>query len=59
MVTHDNDLANRAPRTITLADGEIVNEKQLIGITPQNGNSQSRPPKNGKVDSAEKLVNHR
>jgi putative ABC transport system ATP-binding protein len=26
MVTHDNDLAQRAKRTIVLADGEIVNE---------------------------------
>jgi putative ABC transport system ATP-binding protein len=28
MVTHDNDLANEAERTIVLADGEIVNEYQ-------------------------------
>lgn len=26
MVTHDSDLAARAPRTLTLADGELVNE---------------------------------
>src|SRR5690606_11127057 len=26
MVTHDNDLASRATRTITIADGSIVNE---------------------------------
>lgn len=26
MVTHDSDLAARAPRTITLADGELLNE---------------------------------
>lgn len=26
MVTHDRDLAARAPRTLTLADGELVNE---------------------------------
>ena len=26
MVTHDNELANRVNRTITLADGEIVDE---------------------------------
>jgi putative ABC transport system ATP-binding protein len=28
MVTHDNDLANEAERTIVIADGEIVNEYQ-------------------------------
>jgi putative ABC transport system ATP-binding protein len=28
MVTHDDELANRAPRTLTLADGEIVDEKE-------------------------------
>lgn len=27
MVTHDNELANRVSRTITIADGEIVDEK--------------------------------
>lgn len=27
MVTHDNELANRAPRVLTLADGLIVDEK--------------------------------
>jgi putative ABC transport system ATP-binding protein len=27
MVTHDNDLAQRAKRTIVLADGEIVDER--------------------------------
>jgi putative ABC transport system ATP-binding protein len=27
MVTHDRDLAARAPRTLVLADGEIVNER--------------------------------
>jgi putative ABC transport system ATP-binding protein len=26
MVTHDDELANRVPRTLTLADGEIVDE---------------------------------
>jgi putative ABC transport system ATP-binding protein len=26
MVTHDNELANRVPRTLTLADGRIVDE---------------------------------
>jgi predicted ABC-type transport system involved in lysophospholipase L1 biosynthesis ATPase subunit len=26
MVTHDNDLARRAKRTIVLADGKIVDE---------------------------------
>jgi predicted ABC-type transport system involved in lysophospholipase L1 biosynthesis ATPase subunit len=26
MVTHDDDLAKRARRTIVIADGEIVNE---------------------------------
>ena len=26
MVTHDSELANRVNRTITLADGEIVDE---------------------------------
>ncbi len=26
MVTHDNDLAGRAPRTLTLAEGELLNE---------------------------------
>jgi putative ABC transport system ATP-binding protein len=28
MVTHDNDLAKRAHRTIVLADGKIVDERQ-------------------------------
>jgi predicted ABC-type transport system involved in lysophospholipase L1 biosynthesis ATPase subunit len=28
MVTHDNDLAKRAHRTVQLADGEIINEWQ-------------------------------
>jgi predicted ABC-type transport system involved in lysophospholipase L1 biosynthesis ATPase subunit len=27
MVTHDNELANRVTRTITIADGEIVDER--------------------------------
>ena len=31
MVTHDNDLAKRATRTITIADGEIVNEVRRNG----------------------------
>jgi putative ABC transport system ATP-binding protein len=43
MVTHDNELAGRAPRTITLADGEIVQEGLLYEVTPQNGKSNSRP----------------
>ena len=30
MVTHDLDLARRAPRTIALANGEIVDEKHLM-----------------------------
>ena len=28
MVTHDNELANRAPRSVTIADGLIVNDGQ-------------------------------
>jgi len=28
MVTHDNDLAKRAHRTIVLADGKIVDERK-------------------------------
>jgi putative ABC transport system ATP-binding protein len=36
MVTHDNDLARQATRTITLADGQIVNEVM--------NNSKNRPP---------------
>jgi putative ABC transport system ATP-binding protein len=28
MVTHDNDLARRAKRTIVLADGKIVDERK-------------------------------
>jgi predicted ABC-type transport system involved in lysophospholipase L1 biosynthesis ATPase subunit len=27
MVTHDQELAARAPRTLVLADGEIVDER--------------------------------
>ncbi len=30
VVTHDNDLARRASRTIRLADGEIVNETRVL-----------------------------
>ena len=30
MVTHDNDLANRASRTITLADGKIVTPQTVL-----------------------------
>jgi putative ABC transport system ATP-binding protein len=35
MVTHDNDLAKRATRTITIADGEIVNEVRRNGHHPK------------------------
>lgn len=31
MVTHDHDLARRATRTITIADGEIINEERRSG----------------------------
>ena len=36
MVTHDNDLAKRATRTITIADGEIVNEVHRNGHQRQS-----------------------
>ncbi len=41
MVTHDNDLANRVTRTITLADGEIVDEVRR-GRHGVSGDSGSR-----------------
>jgi ABC-type lipoprotein export system ATPase subunit len=59
MVTHDNELANRAPRTITLADGEIINEKRQAVIKSQNGNSHARQTKIGETNSFEKMVHHR
>ncbi len=36
MVTHDIDLAKRATRTITIADGEIVNEVHRNGHQPKS-----------------------
>jgi ABC-type lipoprotein export system ATPase subunit len=37
MVTHDNDLAQRATRTIIIADGEIVNEVHRNGYRSKVG----------------------
>jgi putative ABC transport system ATP-binding protein len=34
MVTHDEELAGRVPRTLTLADGEIVNEVRRLPVSP-------------------------
>ena len=41
MVTHDDDLARRAPRTITLADGEIVDEERRIAHSLSTGQSKN------------------
>ncbi len=40
MVTHDRDLAQRVSRIITLADGQIVDER----VRSKNGQPASRPP---------------
>jgi ABC-type lipoprotein export system ATPase subunit len=43
MVTHDEDLAARAPRTVTLADGEIVDEVVRVPAPTVQPAAGSRP----------------
>jgi putative ABC transport system ATP-binding protein len=42
MVTHDNELANRAPRVLTLADGLIVDETIRKGRRMLGGEESRR-----------------
>jgi putative ABC transport system ATP-binding protein len=41
MVTHDNELANRAPRVVTLADGLIVDERIQRGNGVMQGHEEA------------------
>ena len=36
MVTHDDDLAHRVTRTVTIADGTIVGDTRTVGVQPQS-----------------------
>ncbi len=42
MVTHDNDLAQRATRIIMLADGRIVDEKRVPSSSPSSFQRESK-----------------
>lgn len=44
MVTHDDDLAHRVTRTVTIADGAIVGDTRTAGIQPQPMPSQDFQP---------------
>ncbi|MBN1315010.1 MAG: ABC transporter ATP-binding protein [Anaerolineales bacterium] len=57
MVTHDNELAGRAPRTITLADGEIVHEERRSDRKPQNGRSHAWQSTPAVIEMDETVVN--
>jgi len=49
MVTHDDDLAHRVTRTVTIADGAIVGDERTTPLWRQDGASVTMPPTNGKV----------
>jgi putative ABC transport system ATP-binding protein len=50
MVTHDEELANRVPRTVTLADGLIVNEVVRHPVPVQRGGSNSHLDRTNKAE---------
>lgn len=41
MVTHDEDLAHRVTRTVTIADGMIVADTRTVGVQPQSMPSEN------------------
>ena len=48
MVTHDDDLAHRVTRTVTIADGAIVGDERTTPAWQQSGAAVATP-QNGKV----------
>ena len=54
MVTHDDDLAHRVTRTVTIADGEIVGDERSAPAWQQNGAPataiQPVGPSSGKIE---------
>ena len=51
MVTHDDDLAHRVTRTVTIADGAIVGDERTTPAWQQNGVAAAAVHSNGKVET--------
>ena len=51
MVTHDDDLAHRVTRTVTIADGAIVGDERTTPAWQQNGVAAAAVHNNGKVET--------
>lgn len=51
MVTHDDDLAHRVTRTVTIADGAIVGDTRTAGVQPQSVPSENFHTKQLTIDN--------
>ena len=51
MVTHDDDLAHRVTRTVTIADGAIVGDERTTPTWQQNGVAAAAVHGNGNVET--------